>query len=248
MIADRCVYFHITPDTGEVFYIGMGSLRRAKNLKDRNRFWRRKVAKHGFPKVLIIAKNLTSEKAVEIEKFWIKHHGLDRLTNISPGGDGVNGFEHSIETRRKISEIMKGRDKGKALSIEHREKLRIAATGRIRTDEEKEKIRNTLKGRKLPEETKIKMKEAKINVTAETRLKLSNANKDKILFRFQHANYGIVICTKNQLIERFELGDGIYAVISGRRKSHKGWKLFNRSIEQGNPLVDELYNDTCKLH
>ncbi|MDG4869015.1 hypothetical protein P8631_13540, partial [Guyparkeria sp. 1SP6A2] len=66
---DRCVYFHSTPDTKEVFYIGMGSLKRAHDLKRRNKYWLETVLKHGKPIVLVIAKNLSTEDASRIEKF-----------------------------------------------------------------------------------------------------------------------------------------------------------------------------------
>ena len=105
---DRCVYMHFTPDTNELFYVGMGDHKRARSKLGRNKYWTRKVEKHGAPNVLIIAENLTSEQAVEIEKFWIKLHRLERLTNISPGGDGVGGFHHTNETRKKISQSVKG--------------------------------------------------------------------------------------------------------------------------------------------
>jgi len=104
----RCVYFHLTPDTREVFYIGIGDKKRAYSKSGRNKYWKKKVDKHGFPIVLIILENLTSEKAAEYEKLWIKFYGLENLTNITPGGDGVKGFYHTIESRTKISNSLKG--------------------------------------------------------------------------------------------------------------------------------------------
>jgi len=49
---DRCVYFHITPDTNQIFYIGIGKIARSKDFSTshRNKHWNKIVTLHGKPK------------------------------------------------------------------------------------------------------------------------------------------------------------------------------------------------------
>jgi len=54
------IYFHKNPITLEVFYVGIGSNKRAWRFKERNTHWLRYVKKHGFPVVEIIKENLMS--------------------------------------------------------------------------------------------------------------------------------------------------------------------------------------------
>lgn len=74
------------------------------------------------------------------------------------------GKHLSEETKKKISESNKGHvgyTKGRPLSKEHKEKLRIAGTGRHPTEETRRKLSLSLTGRKFSEETKKKMGDAK---------------------------------------------------------------------------------------
>ena len=59
------VYGHYKKDTGELFYIGKGSGKRAWRPDKRNRHWQYVVNKHGYV-VKILEDNLTDEEAYEI--------------------------------------------------------------------------------------------------------------------------------------------------------------------------------------
>lgn len=106
----------------------------------------------------------------ERERFWIAEYRLKYpLLNISGGGYGIHGHSLSVETRRKISEAVKGRqpwNKGKTgvYSDQHREFLadkgrqrgfpktahvNAAKTNRGRsvTDAVKRQISSSLKGK-----------------------------------------------------------------------------------------------------
>ena len=48
MIKAYCLYQHLTADTDEVFYVGIGSLRRPYTRKNRNKQWHDVVKEHGF--------------------------------------------------------------------------------------------------------------------------------------------------------------------------------------------------------
>lgn len=224
---DRCVYFHLTPDTGEVFYIGVGTARRAKNFKERNRFWHRKVVKHGFPKVLIVADDLTIEKALEIEKFWIKFYGLKNLTNISPGGDSSIGFYPSEETRLKLSQILSGKGNpfyGKTHSAETKLKISIKKKGCKLSEECKSKIGKAHTGMKRPIGTGMKIGSAQKG-------NLNHAYDIKI-YTFAHSCGVVETCTQYDLRHKYNLNSGhLSQLIKGKLKSHKGWKIIHHSID-----------------
>ena len=53
-----------------------------------------------------------------------------------------------------------------------------------------------------------------------------NGMFDSSEYRFAHEDYGSVYCTRSSLIKTYGLSDSkVSLVISGRRKSHKGWSL-----------------------
>lgn len=66
--------------------------------------------------------------------------------NMTLGGDGVHGYQHTSESRQKNSIAHKGLVK----TAVHRERLRISNTGKKRSKETCEKIRNSKKGEKHP--------------------------------------------------------------------------------------------------
>ena len=108
------IYFHKNPITLEVFYVGIGSNKRAWRFKERNTHWLRYVKKHGFPVVEIIKENLTKEEAglLEIEyiqQFRRKGYDIEgKLVNISLGGKGgTKGYYWDDERKKKYSEKIK---------------------------------------------------------------------------------------------------------------------------------------------
>lgn len=80
------VYAHYTLDTNELFYVGEGRPDRAYRKNHRNRYWKFKVAKHGF-KVVIVQSELTKLEAEAFEKqLIIEELGKGtNLTNMSVG-------------------------------------------------------------------------------------------------------------------------------------------------------------------
>jgi hypothetical protein len=121
------VYRHITKDTSEVFYIGIGLVkRRSWSTYGRNKHWHNVVNKHGF-RHEIIQEGLSRELAKELEIFLIQTYGrrdigTGRLVNMTDGGDGLfnlseqgrlslikqrTGRKKSEEARRKIGEAQK---------------------------------------------------------------------------------------------------------------------------------------------
>lgn len=105
---------------------------------------------------VILHDNLTIPQAQELERAEILSR--DNLLNCTIGGEGL--VEASLETRRKMSEMKKGKplpqamhdaarkaNTGRKPSPEHLEILRRVNTGKVLSEETKAKISNATKGR-----------------------------------------------------------------------------------------------------
>lgn len=127
------VYCHKRPTDGEVFYVGKGCAGRASRSDSRNNYWNNIVEKHGGFDVEVIAENLTEAEALKFEVALIK--GLRKtganLCNLTDGGEGISGFKHSEETKRRMRITNKFKAKsGHKLSEDHRKKLSLAKSGK----------------------------------------------------------------------------------------------------------------------
>ena len=103
------VYGHYKADTGELFYIGKGTGKRAWKFSPSKRsvYWKRVADKHGV-NVKILADNLTEEAAYEKEKQLIMEIGLDKLVNILEGGEGS-----TVTSQQKLAQDPEWRKKMK---------------------------------------------------------------------------------------------------------------------------------------
>lgn len=149
------VYRHITRDTNEVFYVGIGKTEKRAYYKSRERstFWHN-VAKKGY-EVEILFEDLTWDEACEKEKEFILLYGRrdlgeGTLVNMTDGGDGGHGIVVKESTKEKIRRYQ--------LSLNKKGK-----PGYPRTEETKLKIKNSLKGRKRPSEVVAKLRKPKTN-------------------------------------------------------------------------------------
>lgn len=153
-----CVYIHTSPSGKR--YVGQTKLKPEERWKNNGAGYLRKYKRSGkyhqpaFAQAIlkygwdnfeheIIASNLTKDEANNFEKLLIKKfnttnpkHGY----NIKEGGS--NG-RHSEETKRKLSEV----NKGKHLPEEHRNKISESNKGRHISEETKKKISESLKGK-----------------------------------------------------------------------------------------------------
>jgi len=103
-------YLHRRASDGQPFYVGKGMGSRAWSAKNRNQHWTRTCAKHGVT-VEVLAHWSTEAEAFEHEKFLIwcfKDMGC-KLVNMTDGGEGQSGYEHSDETKQKIRAANIGR-------------------------------------------------------------------------------------------------------------------------------------------
>lgn len=123
----------------------------------------------------------SKEETDKAEKFWIAEYRSRGKAeyNIADGGYGSTGFHHTEETKRKISEVHKGRHH----SEETKRKLSDANKGRHRSEETKRKLSEVHKGNRPSEETRQKMSETRKgkHKSEEWRRKISEAQKGKKL-------------------------------------------------------------------
>lgn len=165
----------------------------------------------------------------------------------------------SEETKKKLSDIARNRSKddnkriygGKIVSDETRKKLSISSTGRKHRPETIEKMSMVQKGKKVSDVAKQNMKNAKQNISKETRLKMSLARKGKKLSKENAINIGvghhkaIIQYTKDgefvkvhgsTIHAAFDVGTSIAnisGVLQGRHKTAGGfiWKKIEKCVK-----------------
>jgi group I intron endonuclease len=136
------VYLHRRKDNNEVFYVGIGKNKsRAYCKHKRNQYWYKVVNKYGY-KVDITHNDLLYEDCTRIEiyliDFWRKN-SINKLCNITDGGEGTLGYKFSETTKQKISESQK---------IRLSNKLNHHLYGKKHTKESIEKNRESNRGEK----------------------------------------------------------------------------------------------------
>ena len=133
------VYEHIRLDTGAIFYVGKGTLKRLTAARNRNRYWRNVVNKCGGFEARKTFEHVDEELVLlaEVEKIdQLKRLGY-KLCNITNGGEGTSGMVHTPESRAKIGiphskeSYARALEKRKLLKIsdETRKKFSLARAG-----------------------------------------------------------------------------------------------------------------------
>jgi NUMOD3 motif-containing protein len=150
-----CVYFHINSFTEEVFYVGIGTIKRPMQNYKRSDFWKNYVKKYGF-KFKIIEDGLCWSEACALEKHFISHFGrkdigTGLLINQTDGGDGTGGYASFWKGKKRPSASEETIKKCK-------ENTARFWLGKSIPSEVKDKISKTLKGTKPSNETIEKLK------------------------------------------------------------------------------------------
>lgn len=131
------VYRHIRLDKKQVFYVGIGTktsdelikklgdtkrarYRRAFERTSRNNHWKSIVALVDY-KVEIFYETDSKEEVINKEIYFIELY-KNTVCNQTKGGLGIDSYNHTEETKRKISNSTKGRK----LSPKHRENVNKA--------------------------------------------------------------------------------------------------------------------------
>ena len=119
------------------------------NNREYNTKFNRAIRKHGKDcwHIEIIHNNIPVKYLNEMEKFYIfLFNSFKTGYNSTVGGEGVRGFRHKHESKRKISKSLKGRTH----TEESKKKMSIAQKGKIVSEETKKKIGISSVGRKSP--------------------------------------------------------------------------------------------------
>jgi len=192
------VYEHWRPDKNVCFYVGKGKNKRAWDMKHmRNRHHQAVVSKltaMGLAvNVKIVVEHISNETAISLEIDRIAFYGMENLTNLTAGGDGM--ANPTPETRAKISASQKARfqrpeemekvyqrNRNRIISNETREKLSAAGKNRKLSEEHKQKLSKFAKERGISPQVRAAQKlavtgKARAPFTEQTRLRMSEAAK-----------------------------------------------------------------------
>lgn len=181
MSRNYCVYKHTFPN-GKVYIgiTGSNPLRRWGNGSNYTQVIMKKaIKKYGWDNIKheVLFESLTKEEAKQKEIELIASHKSDNHEfgyNIKSGGD--SSFNHTEETKRKMSATRKGRPK----SEETKGKISLANKGRKRTEEQRKNISLAHMGIKQTEEAKRKIGEASKGRTPRLGLKNTKDHNEKI--------------------------------------------------------------------
>jgi hypothetical protein len=225
------VYAYLRKD-GTPYYIGKGKGKRAWEKHNH-----RSIPKEQT-KIIILEAKLTEIGALALERRMIRWYGRKDsatgiLRNLTDGGDGTSGGICSAETKKKISEANKGRNKGRILSSETRKKLSEAGKsrkGHIHSVETRKKMSKAGKGRILSAETRKKMSESQKGHgrihSAETRRKMAET-RSKIWFFIDPNGNEFPIKNLTKFCRENNLGQTeMCRVAKGKKESYKGWMKF----------------------
>lgn len=127
-------------EDGTPYYIGKGSGQRWTW-----KYGRIIKAPKDTSRIIKLKENLTEEQAFAHERYMIAV--LPNLHNLTEGGDGVSGYKHTEETKKK----MRAAKVGRKMSEETKAKIRAALKGKkkpTRTEEHKQNISKAMAGKK----------------------------------------------------------------------------------------------------
>lgn len=221
-------YAYLRED-GTPYYIGKGLKNRASK-----KHFRRNGKVFSPPskdKILILKNNLTEKEAFKHEKYMIfvlgrKDLGTGILRNLTCGGEGASGYNHSDEFKSKIKKIQSGR----IVSQSTREKMRNANLGKILSDEHKEKIGESQRGKVVSEEIRKKISDTlKGKKHSDERIKNIRKGMGCGIYTFISPD-GKVYKVDNMTkfcYDRNLTQSSMSQLWNEKLKTHKGWKKFN---------------------
>lgn len=165
------IYALIDPRTGCIRYVGktISTIERRlsthisyakKGVHTKCARWIKGLIDAGLrPDTMLLA--VANDDWAEVERHWIakfRYDGLD-LLNHTAGGEGMNEYSHTPESRARMSEAQKLRFsikpsqlKGRSRPPEVRQKCSESQRGRTISADHRAKISAALIGRKIPQE------------------------------------------------------------------------------------------------
>lgn len=198
----------------------------------------------------------------EQEIFYIdKYDTYENGYNSTLGGEGMRGFTHNEETRKKLSKAHKGR----VPTEEQRRKIGEASKGRKHSEETRKKISDKVSGKNHPlygrigelhhgygiprsEETKQKIS---ISLMGKPLSKDVCKKLQKIMEeRYSHIYYEITKPDGNieyvyNSLKSYSIENGLkpgqmYNVANGKANHHKGYKVIKHDQKKEKELKDDL--------
>jgi group I intron endonuclease len=188
----NCIIYKVINTVNDKVYIGQTWRTLQKRFSahcDKNRCikFNNAIKKYGKDKfkIELITITHTQEMADYWEKYFISQ--FDSIKNGYNLTDGGSYGKHSEETKKKLSEMNKGKpssNKGRKLSEDHKNKLSESHKGHKWSKEQRTKMLGFKPhlGKKHSEETKIKFSENRKGRKAseETKRKMSEAHKGRV--------------------------------------------------------------------
>ena len=173
------LYYHKNPITKELFYIGIGTNKRAWDFASgRNSHYKNYIKKYGIPIVDIIKENITKEEACSLERKLISEYGMKGidgegiLLNKSIGGETIAlGNKFTEDQKQKIVQAKTGQKYNIPEGRIHGSKGKPKPKG-FMSDEIREKISKGNKGKKHSKTHSNKG----IPISEETKQKISKSN------------------------------------------------------------------------
>jgi predicted GIY-YIG superfamily endonuclease len=173
------LYYHRNPTTQKIFYVGIGTNKRAWDFTSgRNSHYKNYIKKYGEPVVDIVKENITKEEACSLEIELITKYGRKGielngiLLNKSIGGEIIAlGNRFTEEQKQKIVQAKTGQKYNILKGRIHGSKGKPKPDG-FMSDEMKEKISKGNKGKK---HSKVHSNKG-IPISEETKQKISKAN------------------------------------------------------------------------
>ena len=148
------IYALVDPDVG-VRYVGCTTQRPKRRLQHHINHaqtdqtykarWLRRLLNEGHEPLLTVLEEVAGDQADTRERYWIQFFRCAgfRLTNLTDGGGGAQGYKPTAETIEKYASKLRGRPK----SLAHRRKLADAHRGMKATPETRRKMSEAHKGR-----------------------------------------------------------------------------------------------------
>jgi group I intron endonuclease len=165
---------------------------------------------------------------MELEEFAIIC--LKPSYNASKSGVTRRGVKTSEETKKKLSLS----HKGKSLTEEHKKNISkgLLSAGIRISEEHKEKLRILMSGNILSDSTRQKIRDANIGrkQSYDTITKRSNSMKRPVnlhKYIFVHNDGTEVYETLYYMKINYHLDSHVHGLVSGKRKSCKGWSIKN---------------------
>ncbi|MGL5074978.1 MAG: NUMOD3 domain-containing DNA-binding protein [Waterburya sp.] len=235
------VYVHRRKTDGKIFYIGRGCSGRFLSKHGRNNYWKNVVNKHGFVGEKLFT-GLTNDHANFLEVYFIAKYNKEglELTNLTNGGEGASGCKRSEETKKKLSNSLKGR----IITKEHRLKVGLANKRRVISEVTRKKISNFQKGKRISIEHRMKISRAKKGLRfseehcrkiSESKRGLKNSFADKKIYTFVHKNGDVFLGTRFDLCEKYLIKTnylGFLFSVKNHRQSVCGWSLLGTKFSE----------------